>query len=157
MSEPTAASTSPRILLRLANDADRPFARDLTRANMAVHHQTAGQGWDDELFDQYWKLTFNSLVLVEEAQQQHVAGLVRLHLGEATAILWDLQLLPRFRGQGIGSQLMVRVLDTCREKGITSISLDVYKTNPAMHLYRRFGFNVELETPHALKMSRSLP
>lgn len=155
----TPPKTSPEHCIQLirASDADLPFARDLTRNNMASYHQEAGLNWDDERFEHYWERTLNTLVVIKDIGRRHIAGLVRLHLGNNSAALWDLQLLPHFQSQGIGSQLMERILDICRKRNVESISLQVYKTNPAMRLYQRFGFSVDQQTPHMVKMSRRLP
>ncbi|MDQ4076536.1 MAG: GNAT family N-acetyltransferase [Chloroflexota bacterium] len=50
-------------------------------------------------------------------------------------------LLPGYRGQGIGSELMIRLLDAARER-YPAISLSVSPENPALRLYRRLGFEV---------------
>ena len=46
-----------------------------------------------------------------------------------------------YRGQGIGSRLLRRVIDYARENGYATIRLDVIDTNPgAQRLYERRGF-----------------
>ena len=49
-----------------------------------------------------------------------------------------------FRGQGIGTQLLARVMQRCREKGLERIELEVYGSNEsAIKFYERAGFLVE--------------
>jgi ribosomal protein S18 acetylase RimI-like enzyme len=51
----------------------------------------------------------------------------------------SMALLPEYRGQGIGSKLMVQMLDYASSK-YSSVSLSVSRNNPALRLYERFGF-----------------
>jgi ribosomal protein S18 acetylase RimI-like enzyme len=53
-------------------------------------------------------------------------------------------LLPEFRGQGIGRELMQRTIDAALAFGLTRIELTVRETNVnAIALYRKFGFETE--------------
>jgi ribosomal-protein-alanine N-acetyltransferase len=46
-----------------------------------------------------------------------------------------------FRGRGVGSMLVERVIGECREKGAAFVCLEVRSSNhPAIALYRQFGF-----------------
>lgn len=53
--------------------------------------------------------------------------------------LIDIALLPEFRGKGLGSELMGRVLDEAREAA-KMVRIHVEQNNPAMRLYLRLGF-----------------
>jgi ribosomal protein S18 acetylase RimI-like enzyme len=59
--------------------------------------------------------------------------------GERDLAIVDLALLPEFRGRGIGSELLRRLLDEATAARAV-VQLHVAATNPAMHLYQRFGF-----------------
>lgn len=63
--------------------------------------------------------------------------LVARRAGELAIV--DLALLPEFRGQGIGSQLLRQLLDEAATTGAV-VRLYVNATNRALHLYERFGF-----------------
>ena len=45
-----------------------------------------------------------------------------------------------YRGQGIGTQLLQRMLDLLREKGYRQVSLSVQKANYALRMYQKAGF-----------------
>ena len=48
-------------------------------------------------------------------------------------------ILPKYRGKGIGSQLLEKVIEKAKEFGLEKIELHVYTTNkPAITLYRKF-------------------
>lgn len=50
-------------------------------------------------------------------------------------------ILERYRGQGIGNALMLKTLESARERGLTRVSLTVYEGNTrALEFYKRFGF-----------------
>jgi len=48
--------------------------------------------------------------------------------------------VPTWRGRGVGTQLLETLLDHLTAVGYQSVSLSVQKANPAVHLYKRFGF-----------------
>ncbi len=47
---------------------------------------------------------------------------------------------PHRRGQGIGSDLMMQMIEQAREREFSQISLSVENGNPARRLYERLGF-----------------
>ncbi len=53
-----------------------------------------------------------------------------------------ISLYSEYRGKGIGTQLMRRMLDHLREKGYRQASLAVQKANYAVKMYQRVGFNI---------------
>lgn len=52
---------------------------------------------------------------------------------------------PGFRGRGVGSQLLVALIEIGRERDFEGLSLSVDARNPAVRLYRRLGFVVALD------------
>lgn len=53
-------------------------------------------------------------------------------------------ILPEYRGKGIGSKLLEKVIEKAQEFGLEKIELHVYTTNePAIALYKKFGFEEE--------------
>ena len=51
----------------------------------------------------------------------------------------DIAILPEFRGKGIGTHLLTKIIDEGKEKQLP-ISLHAKKNNPARALYARMGF-----------------
>lgn len=83
--------------------------------------------------------------VVEQAQQDTIQpGIV------AMAVTWlvidemhiaTIAVHPEFRGLGIAKQLMVVIMDSAREEGMVSVTLEVRASNQAAQaLYRQFGF-----------------
>ena len=63
------------------------------------------------------------------------------HIDDLTPSL-SISVKDGFRGYGIGSAMMRRMLDMLRGSGYTRVSLSVQKANPALHLYERMGFRI---------------
>ena len=53
----------------------------------------------------------------------------------------DITLLPPWRNQGIGRQVLLDVIDYAKELN-RSVTIHVESFNPAMHLYKRLGFSL---------------
>ena len=51
-------------------------------------------------------------------------------------------LLPDYRGKGLGTQLMKKVIEQARMAGFTGISLSVDKRNSVFSLYQKLGFEI---------------
>lgn len=52
-----------------------------------------------------------------------------------------------YRGQGVGTSLLEKLCDVCRQKGFEAVSLAVGRSNPALTLYERSGFQAVLRHP----------
>ena len=75
---------------------------------------------------------------------------------EADSIrLVDIALLPEYRGQGIGAQLISDLTKKAAETR-QDVRLSVLRTNPAIHLYERLGFVKTGEDQMYLQMERSI-
>lgn len=104
---------------------------------------------ENRAFTSPWKAeTFRALIGRSGAEvwvMEHAdAGVI------AYAVLWcildqgelaNIAVVPEFRGQGLASRLLERVLEVARGRGVTSIYLEVRASNErAADLYLGFGF-----------------
>ena len=65
---------------------------------------------------------------------------------------------PEFRNQGIGAALLAEAERQAREAGLRRLSLSMYITNPAQHLYERTGYRiVETKTDAAFERLVGVP
>jgi len=64
--------------------------------------------------------------------------------------------VPTWRGRGVGTQLLATLLDHLTVAGYQSVSLSVQKANPAVRLYKRFGFATVRVYDHDYVMVRGL-
>lgn len=51
-----------------------------------------------------------------------------------------ISLYPEYRGQGIGTRLMTKMLECLKQNGFKRASLSVQKNNAAVRMYRTLGF-----------------
>ena len=61
-------------------------------------------------------------------------------------------LLPEYRGQGIGTDVLNRAIEQHKNQ---DIYLKVFKSNPAQNLYKRLGFEIIEETRSHYLMKRA--
>lgn len=68
-------------------------------------------------------------------------GMLLFRRGSAQARLYSLCVDPAARGQGLGAQLLVRLMDEARARSCQWLSLEVRADNqPALSMYERHGF-----------------
>jgi ribosomal protein S18 acetylase RimI-like enzyme len=65
----------------------------------------------------------------------------------------SIAVLPEYRGQGMGTQLLTHLFAS--EWGKSSISLSVAADNRAVRLYERFGFDIISRSDGSLTMKRN--
>lgn len=65
-------------------------------------------------------------------------------------------LYKEYRGQGIGSQLMMKMLDLLRQQGYRKVSLSVQKANYAVKMYKKAGFKTVDENEEESIMAAEL-
>ena len=63
------------------------------------------------------------------------------HIDDATPS-FSISLFEEYRGHGIGTALMRRMLEALETAGYARVSLSVQKDNPALRLYERLGFRI---------------
>jgi ribosomal protein S18 acetylase RimI-like enzyme len=66
-------------------------------------------------------------------------GRLYTHKRENEIRIMDISLLPEYRGRGIGSSMLNRILEEASNDHL-SVSIHVERNNPALHLYERLGF-----------------
>jgi ribosomal protein S18 acetylase RimI-like enzyme len=64
----------------------------------------------------------------------------------------SIAIMPKYRGQGFGGELMTRLMQLSDEKGYSRISLSVDKRSRAVSFYKKLGFQIidELETAYTM-------
>lgn len=60
---------------------------------------------------------------------------------------------PKFRRRGVGEALIKLLFEAARTRGITRIYLEMRRGNPALHLYRKLGFEPIGERPNYYRMA----
>ncbi len=58
-----------------------------------------------------------------------------------------ISLFKEYRNKGIGTDLMIKIINYLLEKGYKQTSLSVAKNNYALKLYKKLGFKIIFNTP----------
>lgn len=125
-----------------------------------------GEGWTRSQCSGI--LPLSGVVLTIARDQSGLAqgfSLLRTVADEAELLL--LAVAPKTQGRGVGGVLLRHFIDLGRRQGIQRLHLEVRDGNPAVEMYRAFGFSLEGKRPNyycgddgsrhdALTMARSL-
>ncbi len=134
--------------LRPAGAGDREFIFLLYASTRA--DEIAPLGWPASQQEAFLRMQFNAQqrwyeTAYPEAEHQviHVGSqpigrMIVLRAGGAWQLI-DISLLPQYRNQGIGGELIRTLIRECTQAGAV-LKLQVLNTNPARRLYGRLGF-----------------
>ena len=122
--------------LRPADDSDREFCERLNRRNMSDYLARRGIDWDSARFEASWQ-DFENLIILRSS---FAVGHIRLTPEPPALGLRDLQILPEYQNQGIGSWAIQQAQAISESRAFHGLCLRVYEENPAKVLYARLGF-----------------
>ena len=121
---------------RLAGEAD-------LEGVMEVEAESFTNPWTRDMYS--WELQNQSVchILIVRTDDCPVAGFCAFWLVFDEIHINNVAMRPQFRGQGIGTALLHRVLNEARELGARRATLEVRASNArARRLYERLGFYV---------------
>ena len=136
------------LVFRPAADSDRSFLRDLYASTREDEMRLVE--WTKEQKDEFLTQQFAAQhdyyhQQFPEAEflvvEQHGKAIGRIYLDRRTTELRlvDIALIPEMRNQGLGTGLLLDLLDEGRALNLP-VSIHVEQYNPAMRLYLRMGF-----------------
>ena len=153
------------VRLRPATDADYDFMRDLYAATRAEEMERFpfDEAQKRVFLDQQFAAQFEHYTIHYPTCERNI---IVERNGAAIGRLWidewrdqirivDIALMPKWRGSGIGSNLLHRVLDRAAAAG-KPVTIHVEEFNPALALYRRLGFE-QIDTNGAYLLMRRTP
>ena len=86
----------------------------------------------------------NSSYCISAYNNEKLVGFGRmLSDGIAHAVIFDVIVLPKFQGTGIGSEIMEKLLEECRKNKIRDIQL--FCADGKIGFYKKFGFKARPE------------
>jgi len=139
-----------RYQLRSATDEDYDFFYRLQVAAMK-EYVTQTYGWDDAVQERYLRRKFDERehrIIVVEGRD---VGVLEIDQMENEVALVNIQIMPAYQRQGVGTTVIRDVLADASRKGLPT-TLWVMKVNPAKELYERLGFEVVEETSTHYRM-----
>jgi ribosomal protein S18 acetylase RimI-like enzyme len=141
----------------------RPALREDAEFVFSLHEKTMREyviatfrawdaGWQRKRFDQRYA---PSNVRVLRYRRRDV-GILWTEEKDRTLVLSNIQVLPEFQRQGIGTAAVRLVLAEASARGM-GVALQVLRVNPARRLYERLGFRVTGETETHVLMQFAAP
>jgi GNAT superfamily N-acetyltransferase len=141
-----------KVTLRAATTKDGDFLYRLHRRVMQMYViETWGQ-WDEAWQSQYFHQHFNPGACQIIVFQEHDIGAICVERRPTDLFLSNIEVLPAYQAQGIGTQLIRALMDEAHKRGVP-LSLRVLRVNPARKLYERLGFVISGETATHYLMS----
>jgi ribosomal protein S18 acetylase RimI-like enzyme len=101
-------------------------------------------------FRKIWNATQVRLIVHNHTD----AGWLQTDERKDTCYLSQMYVARAFQRRGIGSAIMQNLISEC-EEARRSLELSVVRTNPAVRLYKRFGFYVTGENEQKFSMRRA--
>lgn len=128
------------ISLRSAELADLAWLDPLHESLMRPYYEELNKEWDTTVFRKCFDVKESTVIQYGELD----VGLLKVREREDGFYLADIFVKPEYQGRGIGAAVMQDLLKIEHRQG-RDVRLRVLKGNPAIELYRRFGFDVEEE------------
>ena len=120
-----------------------PDLRLSTGAVLSADQVNAAYAWADWPPREAWRIDEVSrrcMWIAAETSDGTLVGVARLlDDGGLYASVWDLVVHPKWRGKGIGTSLVQRALEECRDRRLVA----VVSTPAARRLFARLGFVTE--------------
>lgn len=83
----------------------------------------------------------NALYLAARSTKGELTGFAGAWIFKDEAHISTISVGKSFRGLGLGSLLLYRLIEVCKKRGCYWITLEVWEKNkPAIALYKKFGF-----------------
>jgi len=130
-------------------------ADELARTNWDEAQVAAFLDFQFDAQDRHYTTNYPTCAFYVIEHDGTPCGRLYLDLWPSEARVVDISLLPRYRGRGIGSQLLEGIIAQAARHGVP-VSIHVERENPALRLYERLGFEVIEEKGVHLLMRRAL-
>jgi ribosomal protein S18 acetylase RimI-like enzyme len=147
------------LILRRLSEADASIYRQIRLEGLETHPDAFGSSWEEEIARPlpWFGSTLESGYVAGCERNGALVGVAGLHRSDGLktkhrGMLWGMYVSPGARGSGAGGSLVQHIVETAR-RTLEELNLKVAAHNePAIRLYRRFGFAEIGVDPHALKI-----
>jgi ribosomal protein S18 acetylase RimI-like enzyme len=136
---------TPAYGLRAATQRDAAFIYGLRVAGLR-EYVAQTWGWDEPVQAARFREHFDPAPYQVVVIDGRDVGAVAVERRAGELFLADIEVLPEWRGRGLGTAIVGAVVAEARRRGLPA-ALQVLKVNPARRLYERLGFRVVGETP----------
>ncbi|MGH2609984.1 MAG: GNAT family N-acetyltransferase [Tepidiformaceae bacterium] len=135
---------TPTFAPRLAAPSDSERLYAIHKAAMREYVVQTWGSWDEAEQHAFWREHWFPGREVIEVDGE-MAGFLDVEDRDDGAWVGNIELDPRFQGQGIGTAILRDIQLDAARSGL-DVRLQVLKVNPARRLYERLGFEVTGET-----------
>lgn len=134
------AELEMRYTLRPAQDADKAWLDELRRAAYEPLFVATWGGWDEARHQRHFAATWKEgrIQLIEVDGRP--IGMVQLHERDDCVEVGEIQILPEHQNHGLGTKLLVEVIDRARQQGRDVVLSTGLMNAGALRLYERLGF-----------------
>ena len=129
------------VTLREARAADAPFLLSLAREAYREVLSVQFDGWDDAVHGARFAEKVASLPFFVAELEGERAATLSSSIHDDHVRVNELVVLPAFQNRGLGSFLLLRVLEQARSIGLP-VRLHTLRLNRALGFYERHGFIV---------------
>lgn len=135
------------------------YCLTLAHKNMSPYLERRGEQFNDERWRQLAPHAEFFLVVNNVNPAGEAVGFLSVrHDPDAPPALHvgDLQIETAHQNRGAGSAALQWIEELARERGLSELTLNVFRDNPAIRLYRRFGFQLIDTQFYKYKMRKAL-
>lgn len=102
-------------------------------------------------------LSDKNIAVIVAQDGERIVGMAMLYsivrVDEVSGIVDDVVVSDAYRGQGIATHVMARLIETARERGLKHLDLTSRPSREAAnHLYQKVGFQKRETNPYRLKL-----
>ncbi len=133
--------------LRPATMLDYRFCYNLTKKNMLTLFTQHWGGWNAKAFRDGFSTRKTKIVMIGQRRY----GFLSIRKEDELIYIENIQLSESVRGQGIGTKILMKIIDQNLKK---RIELTTFINNPAIQLYQRCGFKIKKNTNGTILMTR---
>jgi GNAT superfamily N-acetyltransferase len=141
------------IIKRISTEKDKKFIYELNRIVYRDLVIKQFGKWDEEGQQNYFENKWHRGNYHVVEKNNIKIGVIWYTQHSDHIVLNELQLLPEFQGQGIGTSLMNELFDSYKT---IPIRLRVLKLNQARYFYERLGFDIYDETDDFFLMEKTV-
>lgn len=121
-----------------------------TLTNMQPYYAQYSVEWDEAQIEKMTQELFNLDIFVGD----ETVGVVRLSFDDDGCYLRDLQVDHNYQNRGIGAAAIAEAARLAKAQCLNNLKLRVFKSSPAVNLYKRQGFGLTHEDQRFYYMSR---
>ena len=126
--------------LRHAKDADKAWLDELRRVVYEHLFYATWGGWDEARHQRHFATSWqNGRIQLIEVKGQRI-GMIQLRELVDCVEVGEIQVLPEYQNKGLGTQLLVEVIDRAKQQGRDVILSTGLMNAGACRLYERLGF-----------------